>query len=72
MNGFSPSEGLLTVNDERGANLNEPSRDRERAQVRFETLIMEGLESGDGIELTPAIWADLGAQLFPNENQKQF
>lgn len=67
---ISLSNETQTSNDERGANPDEPLSDREHIQARFENQIIESLESGKGIEFAPAVWADLEAQLFPNENRK--
>jgi len=33
--------------------------ERERIRAKYEALIMEGLESGEGIEVTPEFWEEL-------------
>lgn len=39
-------------------------RQRHRAQEQLESLLLEGIESGPGIEATPEYWANLKAEFL--------
>ena len=44
---------------------------KRKAQERLESLLLEGLESGDSIEATPVFWAQLRSRIAAKRNAKQ-
>ena len=43
---------------------------KQRAQEKLEALLLEGLNSGDPIEITPEFWERKRAQLIERHNKK--
>jgi antitoxin ParD1/3/4 len=43
---------------------------KRKAQERLETLLLEGLESGDAIPVTPDFWKDLWARVDARKKAK--
>jgi antitoxin ParD1/3/4 len=56
------SGGYLTA-AEYVCSLIQEAQEREQEQERLEALLLEGLDSGPGIEVTPEFWTDLRAEL---------
>jgi antitoxin ParD1/3/4 len=44
---------------------------KRKAQERLETLLLEGLDSGDPIEATPEFWQDLRGRIESRRKAKQ-
>jgi antitoxin ParD1/3/4 len=44
---------------------------KRKAQERLESLLLEGLESGDPINVTPDFWKDLWERVDARKKQKQ-
>ncbi|MCX6381042.1 MAG: type II toxin-antitoxin system ParD family antitoxin [Armatimonadetes bacterium] len=44
---------------------------KRKAQERLETLLLEGLESGDAIPVTPDFWKDLWTRVDARQKAKQ-
>jgi antitoxin ParD1/3/4 len=43
---------------------------RQRAEEKLETLLLEGLQSGESIEITPEYWESKRLQLIERHSQK--
>ena len=43
---------------------------KRKAQAKLETLLLEGLESGDAVPVTPAFWNDLWARVDSRKRAK--